>query len=237
MSALIFLPRGESNRNSSNKANRKRVRTCVRVSGRGFTLHLPRLPKGGAASRSAALFGRSAAVNRPRANHVLVVGRSWQAPAKKESAQQRRHSTRAPLVRCAAAVRSNARSEPRLVLSVCVFWRVRASPLFPEVDIHVPRGDGALAVAVAEKAMRFPCGVLAALLVVLALAVAVLCENDGGSLVVPTVVTTQDTPRVEEAGETKAAENGESTTIYSGRLNVLVLPMAVNYYTDTDASL
>ncbi|KAL3256017.1 hypothetical protein MRX96_017225 [Rhipicephalus microplus] len=85
--------------------------------------------------------------------------------------------------------------------------------------------------------MRFPCGVLAALLVVLALAVAVLCENDGGSLVVPTVVTTQDTPRVEEADETKAAENGESTTIYSGRLNVLVLPMAVNYYTDTDASL
>ncbi|XP_037278326.2 uncharacterized protein LOC119171641 [Rhipicephalus microplus] len=58
--------------------------------------------------------------------------------------------------------------------------------------------------------MRFPCGVLAALLVVLTLAVAVLCENDGGSLMVPTVVTTQDTPRVEEAGETKAAENGSA---------------------------
>ncbi|KAL1418851.1 hypothetical protein MTO96_005552 [Rhipicephalus appendiculatus] len=56
--------------------------------------------------------------------------------------------------------------------------------------------------------MRFPCGVLAALLVVLALAVAVLCEKDGGSLVLSTVVTTQDTPRVGEAAETKAAANG-----------------------------
>lgn len=74
----------------------------------------------------------------------------------------------------------------------------------------MPRGDddGALAVAVAEKAMRFPCGVFAALLVVLALAVAVLCEKDGGSLVLSTVVTTQDTPRVGEAAQTKVAENG-----------------------------
>lgn len=70
--------------------------------------------------------------------------------------------------------------------------------------------DGALAVAAAEKAMRFPCGFCAALLVVLALAVAVLCEKDGGSLVLAaTVVPAQDKPRIGEAAQTKPAENGE----------------------------
>lgn len=113
------------------------------------------------------------------------------------------------------------RAKPRLrrapcALRVCfVGARASASSLFfvSAVDIHVPRDDddGALAVAAAEKAMRFPCGFCAALLVVLALAVAVLCEKDGGSLVLAaTVVPAQDKPRIGEAAQTKPAENGTS---------------------------
>ncbi|XP_075548068.1 uncharacterized protein LOC142582345 isoform X1 [Dermacentor variabilis] len=56
--------------------------------------------------------------------------------------------------------------------------------------------------------MRFPCEFCAALLMVLALAVAVLCEKDGGSLVLATVVPAQDNPRIGEAAQTKHAENG-----------------------------
>lgn len=157
MSALIFLPRGERNRNSSNEANGKRVyayvRACVRVRARAdstSTLHFPRLPKGGAPGAIGgavqARCRRQSTAREPRApprSGALLAG-ACEERKRTAAASQNARSARAlcsrgpepaPPVRTAASEsRASVARLQVLLLSVCVIVgapaRARASLLF-----------------------------------------------------------------------------------------------------------